>query len=180
MEFFLDTGPILAYSNPQIKPHYAHCREFFKKYTLDENYFCTAKALVRIELNNIRRKRPEFNQHQAARSIERQMKYLLDEVIHDVDYENHELFNKLFIEMYHLLEFNKTDQNPKERDAKMLSHAFIWDHQNSHLKRPGFLTVDSADIGWNRNEIKEKARRCLECEARLMILTVKEMTESGL
>jgi len=180
MEFFLDTGPIFAYSNPYNKPHHAHCREFFNKYTFDSNYFCTAKELIRIELDNIRRKRSEFDQHQTARSIERQLEYLLDEIIHDVDYKDNKMFDQIFTGIYHLLEINKIDQNPKERDAKLLSHAFIWDNQNSHLRNPCFLTIDGADIGWNREEIKEEVRTCFECRIKLMILTVKEMIESGL
>lgn len=180
MEFFLDTGPIFAYSNPADKPHHAHSREFFKKYPFNGNYFCTAKKLIRTELGNIRRKRSEFNQHQTARSIERQINYILDEIVNDIDYSDNALFDPLFIELYHLLEINKIDSNPKERDAKLLSHAFIWDNQNSHLQRPSFLTVDGADIGRNREEIKGKASKCMACRTKLMILTVKEMVESGL
>ena len=89
-------------------------------------------------------------------------------------------FKTLFNELYHFFEINKTDDNIKERDSKILSNAFLWDHSNPALNRPRFLTVDESDISDNRSKLKMIANSCLNYETKIGIYTIKEMVELGL
>jgi len=92
---------------------------------------------------------------------------------------DHSLFSDLFSELNHFLEINKIDTNLKDRDAKILSHAFLWDYHNLSLQKPHFITVDETDICDNRTDIKNIAQICLKKPIRLSLFTVKEMVEWG-
>jgi hypothetical protein len=179
MDFFLDTGPIYGLSNP-LSSHHNQCNNHFIKYKFEDHNYFAVKQLIQTEVQNIHRKRTSEEQDIETRDIEKKIARIL-KLINDFNYDNNQQsFKTLFSELYHFFEINKTDDNIKERDSKILSNAFLWDHSNPALNRPRFLTVDESDISDNRSKLKMIANSCLNYETKIGIYTIKEMVELGL
>jgi hypothetical protein len=179
MDFFLDTGPIYGFSNP-LSCHNKQCNAHFSKYKFEDHNYYAVIRLLQTEVRNIHRRRTSNDQEKEIRDIERKISRLI-KLLNNVDYEEyHPSFKTLFEDFYHFLETNKADENIKERDAKILTNAFLWDKSNSVLNKPKFLTVDETDISDNRTKLKGIANSRLEYEAKMGIFTIKEMVEMGL
>lgn len=178
MNFFLDTGPIFGFCNPDDKRHHKSCTKFFTKHPLDIKNHYTVKKVIEVELNNLRDSRLEENQSAPARDIERKLESVLKLIINS-DYQHCPQFNEIFKDLNYFLEMNKGDSNPKDRDAKILAHAFLWDHQNPLLQKPHFITVDRIDICDNRMDIKSIVTKHL-ATTRMSIFSVKEMVEQNI
>lgn len=180
MDFFLDTGPIFGYSNPNDRVHYKDCNSFFNKYGFGSSRYYTIKETVEDEIDNIRDKYRESGDYSyVSRDIELKIKALIRQ-INDVDHRSHVSYKDLFSDLHHFLEVNKIDTNLKDRDACILSNSFLWDYEDKTLTKPHFVTVDNADIAYHRTELKDLAKKRLKQPVNMMIFTVKEMVEYGL
>ncbi len=177
MDFFLDTGPIYGYLATNDRSHHRDCAKFFKDYPFDIHNYYTSKIIIEKELKNVRNKRL-CGADQLARLVEQRARVVLSS-ISDVNYSGHALFKPLFSWILKLLDNRKTDTNPKDRDAGLLTNAFLWDKQTTDLYNPNFMTIDERDIGNNRNDITATAYQCLGTQPRLKIYLVREIVRSG-
>ena len=77
--------------------------------------------------------------------------------INDIDYieEDKETYASLYGIIHELLLRRRpeSDQNPKDRDAHLLTNAFLWDNKNQELHNPHFITTDNKDIKKNEKEL---------------------------
>jgi hypothetical protein len=178
MDFFLDTGAIFGYVNPLDKKDNEICGKFFKIYPLDVNNHSTNKKGVSKEIQNIRRKRLSDGQNLAFRDMELKLKEICRQ-IKDVNCEKHPLYRNIFDELYHFLEISKVDESPKDRDAQLLSHAFIWSC-DATIINPRFITVDEKDINRNKTDLKKIAAKRLMRSIGLNIFTIREVIDYAL
>jgi hypothetical protein len=129
MSFFLDTGPIFGYCNPNDVVHHIQCNRFFKNHPVELKNHYTIKKIVEDELRKLRADRLADDQSEVTRDVELKLRATM-KFINNFDCCDHPLFDELCRELYYFLEINKIDQNPKERDAKILSHAFLWEYHH--------------------------------------------------
>ncbi|MDG6249620.1 hypothetical protein [Methanocalculus sp.] len=169
MDFFLDSGLIYGLVDERDR-HRTRIQIFFEYLDFDSHNFVSTRRVVDRELKNIRRKRTEGVSRE-EREYQRMWTHLLD-IIGDVDYIEHYLFDRLFPNIREVLENNKQDDNPKDRDADLLSNAYLWDYHRDELDTPQFVTIDRNDIIRNQHEIKNAADICLSCDSQLQMTPV--------
>lgn len=171
MNFFLDSGPI--YGKVDLNDRYHPiCKKFYKKYPLNQHYFCTTHRIANDELDNIRSKRwldgPNKSQ-KVSRIIEQLARTLLSQIA-DIDYRNsHSEFSTLYNNIHTFLDGRKRDTNPKTHDAVLFTNALLWDQSDAALVNPIFLTVDKKDFYDNKDDLIPYADALLTETVRLNI-----------
>jgi hypothetical protein len=176
-DFFLDSG--LVYADVDYDDDFN--KSFLKyrtSYPYEENNYYAVKRVTMREIKSIRsnkRKRPgTIKSHKAgtlflAQLIARAENLFDTNKIRDKDYSSSHvvLFRTLYRILYNLLESGNKDLNKKDRDADILTNAFIWDKNESDLCHPTFVTIDRTDIYDRRTDHKIKADECLENKSHL-------------
>jgi hypothetical protein len=176
-DFFLDSGLIYGYVDSKDDFH-APFLEHLANFAYEEHNYYAVKRVTMHEIKAIRssmRTRPGARRpHNAGRMILAQMIARAENLfelnkIKDRDYSATHItfFRELHKEIYALLEREKKNLDKKDRDADILTNAFIWDKVESNLNNPHFITIDKNDIMDNEADIKGKADECLETTSRL-------------
>jgi hypothetical protein len=173
MDFYLDTGTIygrIDHTDVQLNPC---CISFFRKYPFNSNNFFTTKYIVKAELDNVRLKRTQ-GLPKVGREVERRARLILED-IRDIEYSSHGIFKPLSAELEAFLISAAENKTPKDHDAKLLTHAFLWENDMADLQTPHFVTTDGIDINNNRDEIRSIAEKHLTCKTGLYIAFVKSL-----
>ena len=94
--------------------------------------------------------------------------------IKDIDYINtkKEIYDTLFKIINDVLLRMRIDRNQKNRDAHLLTNAFLWCNENKALHNPNFITIDYADIKKNEKELISEAMTCLGVGSRLQFCLI--------
>ncbi|VVB62993.1 Uncharacterised protein [uncultured archaeon] len=176
-DFFLDTGIIFGQFDPK-DPYFEGSKNHLDKYSyIDHNYYAVKRITLK-EVDNVSRRkirerpiRRQFRQAIGlkAASIKIKVENLFsNNIVKDIDYDGtHASFNELYRILFGFLENHKKDNNPKDRDAKILANVFIWDKEIHELHNPHLVTIDRGDIVNNREGLKNEANKCLSCISRL-------------
>ena len=175
-DFFLDTGIIFGQFDSN-DPYFEGSKKHLAKYSyIDHNYYAVKRvALKEVDSVSRRKKREGSTRGQfrksvglKAASIKIKVENLfLNDIVKDIDYSGtHASFNDLYRILFQFLEDHKTDSNPKDRDAKILTNVFLWDKEIQELHNPHLITVDRGDFINNEDKLKFEANRCLSCVSR--------------
>jgi DNA-binding ferritin-like protein (Dps family) len=170
VDFFLDSGIIYGTLDDQKDWHRRRVKTFFRNFDFKNHNFTTTKRVATEDFQNVRRKRTE-----GITTLEREYQRAWAEIlklINDVDYFEHHLFDYLLKNVLEILERNKLNGNPKDRDADLLTNAYLWVYDKNDLNLPQFVTIDGNDIIRNRHEIKNKANECLSCNSELQMTPI--------
>ncbi|HII06350.1 MAG TPA: hypothetical protein HA349_03240 [Methanotrichaceae archaeon] len=181
MDIFLDTGPIFGNVDHEDKFH-PICISFYKEYPLDKHNFCTTHYIVNKELKNIldnRQKKGNLRVKKTIRLIGQLSREMLSK-IGDVDYRSHSTFPPLYGNINAFLEARKQDSNPKDRDAILLTNAFLWDRFAMRCLQPKFFTTDKRDIGGdNKADLIANVESLLRDPIRLDICLLWDFENCG-
>jgi hypothetical protein len=174
MDFYLDTGTIygrIDHTDIELNPC---CINFFRRYPFNAHNFFTTKYIVKGELDNVRLKRTR-GLPKIGREVERRARLLLEKIT-DIEYSQNEIFKPLSSELEaFLLSAATPTTTPKDHDAKLLAHAYLWEKNMSGLQNPHFVTTDGIDINNNRRNIQLIAEKHLSCKTGLYIAFVKSL-----
>jgi hypothetical protein len=173
MDFYLDTGTIygrIDHNDEDLNPC---CISFFRKYPFNNHKFFTTKYIVKAELDNVRLKRT-LGLPKVGREVERRARLLLENIT-DIEYSSHEKFKPLSGELEAFLLSAAAQKTPKDHDAKLLTHAYLWEKNMANLQNPHFVTTDGLDINNNKTTIQSIAEKHLACKTGLYISFVKSL-----
>ena len=176
-DFFLDSGLVYGYADNKDDFHRPFL-DHLDNFPYEKNNYHAVKRVTMLEIKAIRsskRTRP------GATKVRNAGRMILAQIIAKVEYlfEQGKIKNKdytlthtasfrdLYREIYATLESGKKNHDKKDRDADILTNAFIWEKEESQLYNPHFITVDKNDIIDNKISIKCKADRCLNETSRL-------------
>jgi len=169
--FFLDSGIIYGQFDSKDDYHRGSLNHLSKYPYKDHNYYAVKRCAL-LEVRSIqknKRSRPGNNNYRgAARLKTAQMKESVEGLflfnkVKDIDYKGvHASFDELYNILFDFLELNKKDNNSKDRDAYILTNAFIWDKEVSGLHNPRLVTIDRCDFVLNKDGLKCKANDCLK------------------
>jgi hypothetical protein len=166
-DLFLDSGIIYGSIDRSDETWHNPCKDHFRKFPRNKNNYFSVKRIVDMEIDNVgrNRKRSGFiKSDRILRSIvQTAQAWFNNKEISDIDYinSNKERYDVLYNIIHKLLLERRSDQNPKDRDAHLLTNAFMWDSENRALHNPHFITIDYADIKKNENELVSEASNCL-------------------
>jgi hypothetical protein len=166
-DLFLDSGIIYGDIDLSDETWHAPCHDHFKKFPRKIHNYYSAKRIIDEEIHSVSKRRRRdglIKSDKILRLIVMKGKALFDNnEIKDIDYINSkkEIYDTLFKIINSLLLRKRTDGNPKDRDAHLLTNAFLWDNENRSLHNPHFITIDYTDIKKNEKELVSEAMACL-------------------
>jgi hypothetical protein len=166
-DFFLDSGIIYGDIDLSDKTWHKPCHDHFKKFPRKTHNYYSSKRIIDEEIHSVgeRRKRGGLiKSDRILRLIVMTGKALFDNnEIKDIDYINtkKEIYDTLFKIINDLLLRKRIDGNLKDRDAHLLTNAFLWSNENKTLHNPHFITIDYMDIKKNEKELVSEATACL-------------------
>ena len=165
-DFFLDSGIIYGYVDLCDKTWHKPCEDHFKKYPRKDHNYCSVRRIVDKEIDTVSKRRKEtgYITYKMVGAIKRRENALFySKEINDVDYINirKELYSKLYKIIFEFLMKQRADRNQKDRDAHLLTNAFLWEMENKGLRNPHFVTIDYRDIKKNENDLISEAMVCL-------------------
>lgn len=181
-DFFLDTGIIFGQFDPR-DPYYDGSINHLENYTyIDHNYYAVKRIALK-EVDNISRRKAR--DHSKSRNFRKavglkaaQMKVNVESLflhkVKNIDYgiPPHSSFNPLYKNLLGFLERNKKNNDPKDRDANILTNLFIWDKEIQELHNPQLVTIDKGDLVDNESKLKDEAKNCLHYTSRLTFLLI--------
>jgi hypothetical protein len=166
-DFFLDSGIIYGHADFSDKIWHKPCESHFKKYPRSGHNYYSVKRVIDREIYTVSKRRKEtgfIKSDRMMRNIIKIAKALFyTNEIKNVDYINikKDIYFKLYKIIYDFLMKRKADHNQKDRDAHLLTNAFLWDMENRELHHPHFVTIDEKDIKRNETALIDEARVCL-------------------
>lgn len=174
MNFFVDTGVIIGYSDIKDDLFYQQCSTFIKNYPFKSNSYHSNRNIVKTEIKNIQKRRKEHRTNKVFRLFIQRAK-IFCEHISDSSYDEHQSYSTLYYQIHQTLKNYGKKGHQMDHDAKLLTSSYIWAVVNSDLKDPQFITTDFHDIYKNRELIEKEANLCLSCKSKLMIKFIADM-----
>ncbi|MFZ0674958.1 MAG: hypothetical protein WB811_02085 [Methanoregula sp.] len=160
MDFFIDSGVVIGYSDTGDEKFHDPCKEFIRKFPPKENGYHSIKYIVNEEIRSTEKKRLEQRKKNALKLFPQRAKIFCD-LINDVANKSHLSFDTLFKQIHDYLIAVRTDLKRKEHDAKLLTSAFIWAYEDGTLQNPHFITTDWTDICKNKPKLYSFVTSCL-------------------
>jgi hypothetical protein len=173
LDFFIDSGIAIGFSDTGDEVFHGPCQRFVRKYPPKENNYHSIKYIIMEEIRSTERKRLEQRTKKILKLFPQYAKIFLG-YVNDVSNRSHASFGTLFALIHdHLIKANPNNKR-KEHDAKLLASASIWAIEDKTLQTPHFITTDWTDICKNRVAVYSYATSCLS-ENRLKIRFVIDM-----
>jgi hypothetical protein len=166
-DLFLDSGIIYGDIDLSDENWHTPCNDLFKKFPRKLHNYYSVKRIIDEEIHSVgkrRRREGLIKSDKILRLIVMKGKALFDNnEIKDIDYikNKKEMYNTLFKIINDLLLRKRIDGNLKDRDAHLLTNAFLWSNENRVLHNPHFITIDYTDIKKNEKELVSEAMTCL-------------------
>lgn len=163
-DLFLDSGVIYGSLDFSDTTWHRPCKDHFKKFPRNKHTYFSVKRIIEEEIYSVGIKRVERKliKSKILRLIVLNGEALFNnKEINDIDYieADKEAYASLYRIIHELLLRRRpeSDLNPKDRDAHLLTNAFLWDNKNQDLHNPHFITTDNKDIKKNEKELISEA-----------------------
>ena len=166
-DFFLDSGVIYGGIDFSDETWHKPCADLFKEFPRKKHNYYSVKRIIDIEIYAVAKRRQNsgfIKSDKFVRLIVQNAKALFNNnEIKNVDYKysKKEIYASLYKRINELL-LRRADQNSKkDKDAHLLTNAFLWDNENRELHNPQFITIDYNDIKKNEVDLISEAITCL-------------------
>lgn len=181
-DLFLDSGIIYGSIDLSDKMWHKPCIDHFKRFPRNKHNYYSVKRIIDTEMYSVGRRRKEsgfIKSDKILRLIVLKAEALFNNnEVKDIDYikSKKEIYDPLYKAINELLLAKRktADKNSKDRDAHLLTNAFLWDNENRELHHPHFITIDNKDIKKNEKDLISEAMACLGTLPRLCFCLISE------
>lgn len=174
MDFFIDSGVVIGFSDQGDLTFHEPCKKFVKQYPIKTHGYFSLVYLIKEEIRDTELKRLIQRKKNIIKLFTQRAKRFCDD-LKDIENTTHISFKHLFEKFHSYLLTVRKDRKRKEHDARFLASAFIWELEERKLITPHFITTDRGDISDNKKNITEIANNELSNISRLEIKFVIDM-----